>query len=211
MYCEETTNCSLVGTQQILARTFITFVGGSHLVRLNTGVLQLVIVFQQVILLVLKEVVHVLLRVGQQELVARLLEGVEEPRQLLLCVLRPHIELCLILQKYVKVAVILEGGVASQPLKEHLVLGDLPAQLSITQTVQYSRRTVFLNVARYSASNSCFILLNSSLVSWPDSASPSFCSFSRLASKSGVGGLGGIMKPAYSCAIPHSIVVNNIE
>jgi len=52
--------------------------------------------------------------------------------------------------------------------------------------------TVFLNVAKYSASSSCFILLNSSLVIVP-SPSPNFCSFSRDASKSGRGGAGGII------------------
>lgn len=41
------------------------------------------------------------------------------------------------------------------------------------------------------ASNSCFILLNSSRVMFP-SPSPSFCNFSRDASKSGLGGHGGI-------------------
>lgn len=41
------------------------------------------------------------------------------------------------------------------------------------------------------ASSSCFILVNSSLVIDP-SPSPSFCNFSLEASKSGLGGAGGI-------------------
>lgn len=41
------------------------------------------------------------------------------------------------------------------------------------------------------ASNSCFILVNSSFVIVP-SPSPNFCNFSRDASKSGLGGAGGI-------------------
>lgn len=41
------------------------------------------------------------------------------------------------------------------------------------------------------ASSSCFILVNSSFVMDP-SPSPSFCSFSLDASKSGLGGAGGI-------------------
>lgn len=45
------------------------------------------------------------------------------------------------------------------------------------------------------ASSSCFILVNSSLVMEP-SPSPSFCSFSLEASKSGLGGAGGIWRPA---------------
>ena len=43
------------------------------------------------------------------------------------------------------------------------------------------------------ASSSCFIFMNSSLVIVP-SPSPSRCSFSREASKSGLGGAGGICK-----------------
>lgn len=46
------------------------------------------------------------------------------------------------------------------------------------------------NIYTY-ASNSCFILVNSSLVMDP-SPSPSFCNFSLEASKSGLGGAGGI-------------------
>lgn len=46
------------------------------------------------------------------------------------------------------------------------------------------------------ASSSCFILVNSSLVMEP-SPSPSFCSFSREASKSGLGGAGGIWQHIY--------------
>lgn len=46
------------------------------------------------------------------------------------------------------------------------------------------------------ASSSCFILVNSSLVMEP-SPSPSFCSFSREASKSGLGGAGGIWQQIY--------------
>lgn len=48
---------------------------------------------------------------------------------------------------------------------------------------------VYVNTTH--ASSSCFILVNSSLVMEP-SPSPNFCSFSREASKSGLGGAGGI-------------------
>lgn len=59
------------------------------------------------------------------------------------------------------------------------------------------------SIGQTHASSSCFILLNSSLVILP-SPSPSFCSFSRDASKSGLGGGGGIWR-GYNI---HTIIVH---
>lgn len=62
------------------------------------------------------------------------------------------------------------------------------------------------------ASSSCFILVNSSRVIVP-SPSPSFCNFSREASKSGLGGQGGIWKIKKRCndETKHFWVVNVAE
>lgn len=60
--------------------------------------------------------------------------------------------------------------------------------LEPTRSSIYNKHITYKNTH---ASSSCFILLNSSRVMFP-SPSPSFCNFSRDASKSGLGGHGGI-------------------
>ena len=98
-------------------------VGGAHLVRAGTRVLQLLMVRHQEGLLRLEELVNVLLCAGEEELVPGLLEGGEYIHQPLLLVLPPDVKVLLVLQEHVQVPVSLEHRVGRQPSQEHLVLG----------------------------------------------------------------------------------------
>lgn len=105
-----------------------------------------------------------------------------------------------VLQEDVEVEVFSEDGVRGDAAQEHLVHCDslledgqvLPDREG-SGVSEENRCAVgqLTEGAGTHASSSCFILVNSSLVMEP-SPSPNFCSFSLDASKSGLGGAGGI-------------------
>lgn len=103
-----------------------------------------------------------------------------------------------VLQKNMEIEVFPENWVSSNAaqkdlmhgnsfLKDGQILSEIETGILVRrQQIQMKRKG-----AGTHASSSCFILVNSSFVMDP-SPSPSFCSFSLDASKSGLGGAGGI-------------------
>lgn len=112
------------------------------------------------------------------------------------CVTWTHI--LVVLQKNVEIEVFPENWVGSNAAQKDLVHGNgflEDGQILSETEGKASQGTAQVQMrqkgAGTHASSSCFILVNSSLVMDP-SPSPSFCSFSLDASKSGRGGAGGI-------------------
>lgn len=113
------------------------------------------------------------------------------------CVTWTHI--LVVLQKNVEIEVFPEDWVGSDAAQKDLVHGDgfLEDGQILSETERKASQGTAQGQMRQKwgagthASSSCFILVNSSFVMEP-SPSPSFCSFSLDASKSGLGGAGGI-------------------
>ena len=95
---------------------------GAHFVGANASILQLLMICHHERFLILKKVVNVLLSVGQEELIASLLEGRENIDEALLLVLAADIKVLLVLEEDVEVPVRLEDWMGGQAGQKHLML-----------------------------------------------------------------------------------------
>jgi hypothetical protein len=96
-----------------------------------------------------------------------------------------------VLQEDAKVLVLPEDWVSGQSAEEKLVHCHCLLELGQIFPLKALEFTLLKSKNVTHCSSSCFIFWNSSLVIVA-SASPNFCNFSREASKSGLGGAGGI-------------------